>query len=51
VPAARPIGALPLALPHACLPLRGPADYDLSPFGVVGNSGWNACFLNNFLGR
>ena len=25
-------------------------DYDLSPFGVVGNSGWNACFLNNLLG-
>lgn len=24
--------------------------YDLSPFGVVGNSGWNACFLNYFLG-
>ena len=32
-------------------PLTRAADFDLSPYGVVGNSGWNACFLNNFLGR
>jgi len=42
------LAALPAVLSQTTVPPL--TRYDVSSFGAVGNSGWNSCFLNYFLG-